>query len=64
VGAPLRDDDGAVAEHLAHLFEAPRAVIRCRIGGDVLPLELCEERLVVPGLYARVSRGHRSYLDP
>jgi hypothetical protein len=36
----------------------------CRFGQLSYPFELCEERVTVPGLGAKVLAGDMSYLDP
>jgi hypothetical protein len=44
--------------------EAAREHLTCQAGTVSYPLELCEERYLVPGLLSMVLSRDWSYLDP
>ncbi|APR76727.1 High-affnity carbon uptake protein Hat/HatR [Minicystis rosea] len=44
--------------------EAGRPGLRCRVGRDVHPFSLCQERVTVRGLVAKVMAGDDAYLAP
>ncbi|MBI5535519.1 MAG: hypothetical protein HY898_22505 [Deltaproteobacteria bacterium] len=44
--------------------EGARKVAVCRVGQLSFPVEVCEERFVVPGLLARILAGDAGYAEP
>ncbi len=46
------------------LGNGARDLAYCRIGSWSFPVELCEERFVVPGLLRRVMAGDTSFREP
>ncbi len=72
-GRPLAVLHAIRARHAAYVFSptghldilgAAHEFPICRVGPMSYPLELCEERFLVPGLLARVLRADESYLEP
>jgi WD40 repeat protein len=43
---------------------AARKLAVCHVGAMVWPLEVCEERFLVPGLLAKLQAGDTSYIEP
>jgi WD40 repeat protein len=54
----------AVALTLELFGDRARDAVVCRAGARLYPLDVCEERLVVPGLLAKVVARDESYLLP
>jgi hypothetical protein len=50
--------------YLELVGESARSAVSCRVGPFSFPIEACEERLVVPGLLAKILAGDTSYRDP
>jgi WD40 repeat protein len=50
--------------YVAYFGEGARAYAMCRVGGLVFPLDLCEERVVVPDLVSRVAAGDTTFREP
>jgi WD40 repeat protein len=70
IAYPVRGTDAAYAftagadPRYEFFGEAARDIAVCRVGYLSFPLDLCEERFVVPGLLRMVMAADSSYLEP